>query len=154
IPFRAVACDIEKGEKVILDHGSLAKAIRASTSIPGIYIPYHYQNRVLVDGAVLDPIPISVLREMEADIIIAVDVSVKYVTYEADNIFHILFNTFDIIQNELEKYKTFEADVLIKPDLAKCNSFDLDSHEECFFAGSESIYQALPQIKEIIKERS
>ncbi|MFW5982157.1 MAG: patatin-like phospholipase family protein [Halanaerobiaceae bacterium] len=154
IPFCAIACDIEKGEHVVLDKGSLARAIRASTSIPGIYVPFRHQNRILVDGAVLDPIPISTLKEMGADIVIAVDVSIKNLHYEAENIFHILFNTFDIIQNQLEKYKTFEADVVIKPDLINCNSFDLDSHEECFFAGREAIYQALARIKEKIKEKS
>ncbi|MEJ6952153.1 patatin-like phospholipase family protein [Natronospora cellulosivora (SeqCode)] len=154
IPFRAIACDIEKGEHVVLENGSLARAIRASTSIPGIYVPFKHQNRVLVDGAVLDPVPIATLRKMDADIVIAVDVSVKNVHYEADNIFHILFNTFDIIQHELEKYKTFESDIIIKPDLNNCNSFDLNAYNECFKAGQDAIYQALPRIKEKIKERS
>ena len=117
IPFSAIACDIEKGEHIILNKGSLAKAIRASTSIPGIYVPFYHQGRLLVDGGVLDPVPVSTVRKMGADIVIAVDVGVKNVSYTANTIFDILFNTFDIIQRELENYRELQADIIIKPDL-------------------------------------
>ncbi|NLJ83614.1 MAG: patatin family protein [Halanaerobiaceae bacterium] len=154
IPFSAIACDIENGEHIVLNKGSVAKAIRASTSIPGIYVPFYHQGRLLVDGAVLDPIPVSTVRKMGADIIIAVDVGIKNVDYAANNIFDILFNTFDIIQRELEKSRKLDADIIIRPDLSGTNQFDLNNHEKYFEAGYEAIYSALPEIKEIIKERS
>jgi len=154
IPFRAIACDIESGKHIVLKEGSVAKAVRASTSIPGIYIPFKHQDRLLVDGGVLDPVPISTVRDMGADMVIAVDVSTKTVNYEANNIFDILFNTFDIIQHELEKHRTLDADIIIRPDLSGYNSFDLDSYEKCFSAGYDAVKNALPQIKELIKERS
>ncbi|HHU93050.1 MAG TPA: patatin family protein [Halanaerobiaceae bacterium] len=154
IPFSAIACDIEKGEHIILNKGSLARAIRASTSIPGIYVPFYHQGRLLVDGGVLDPVPVSTVRKMGADIVIAVDVGVKNVSYTANTIFDILFNTFDIIQRELENYRELQADIIIKPDLTGTNTFDLHNYEKYFTAGYEAIYNALPEIKEIIKERS
>lgn len=77
IPFAAVATDIKTGEKVVIRHGSLVEAIRASASIPGIFTPVKRGNRFLVDGGLADPVPISVLKKMGADIIIAVNVITK-----------------------------------------------------------------------------
>ncbi|MFW6036017.1 MAG: patatin-like phospholipase family protein [Halothermotrichaceae bacterium] len=154
IPFAAVACDIESGEHIVLKEGSLAKAVRASTSIPGIYVPYQYQDRLLVDGAVLDPIPVSIVRDMGADIVIAVDVGADSVNKKTKNIFDILFNTFDIIQHELNKYRRLEADIIIKPDMKDCSSFDLEQYQQCFTAGRKAVDAVLPKLKEKIKERS
>ena len=75
IPFAAVATDIETGAKVILNQGSVIKAVRASISIPGIFTPVKYQDYYLVDGGVVDPVPVDVVEKMGADIIIAVSLA-------------------------------------------------------------------------------
>ena len=75
IPFRAVAADIRTGEKVVLDSGNLAKAIRASMSIPAIISPVAWGEMMLVDGGIASNLPIETVRAMGADIIIAVDIS-------------------------------------------------------------------------------
>ncbi len=75
IPFTAVATDIETGAKVILNQGSVIKAVRASISIPGIFTPVKYQDYYLVDGGVVDPVPVDVVQKMGADIIIAVSLA-------------------------------------------------------------------------------
>jgi NTE family protein len=74
IPYRAVATDLESGEKVVLDHGNLIRAVRASMSIPGIFPPVEYDGRQLVDGYLTSNVPVDVVREMGADIVIAVEV--------------------------------------------------------------------------------
>lgn len=74
IPYRAVATDLNTGEAVILDHGSLAMAMRASMSLPGIFQPAEIDGRVLLDGGLVNQVPIDVVRGMGADIVIAVDV--------------------------------------------------------------------------------
>ncbi len=71
--FRAVATDISTGERVVFSDGSLPDAMRASMSIPGVFEPYRYQGRYLVDGGVVDNLPIDLARNMGADIVIAVD---------------------------------------------------------------------------------
>lgn len=154
IPFSAIACDIETGKIIVLNNGSVAKAIRASTSIPGIYVPFRHQDRLLVDGAVLDPVPVSTVRKMGADIVIAVDLGVKNIHYPANSIFEIIYSTFDIIQGELDKHRILEADIILKPDMSQCDKFDLVGYEKCFQAGYDAVNKALPGIKEIIKERS
>jgi len=74
IPFAAVAVDIESAEEVIIKDGSLIGAIRASISLPGIFTAANYQNRFLVDGGLLNPVPVDVVRDMGADFVIAVNV--------------------------------------------------------------------------------
>ena len=74
VPYRAVATDLNSGEAVVLDHGSLAMAMRASMSLPGIFQPVEIDGRVLLDGGLVNQVPIDVVRTMGADIVIAVDV--------------------------------------------------------------------------------
>ena len=75
IPFAAVATDVESGAKVILNQGKVIDAVRASISIPGIFTPVKYQDYYLVDGGVVDPVPVDVAQMMGADIIIAVSLA-------------------------------------------------------------------------------
>jgi predicted acylesterase/phospholipase RssA len=75
VPLRVVATDIRNAAKVVFSQGNVAKAVRASISIPGVFSPVIIDTKELVDGALVDPIPISVLRDMGANIIIAVDIS-------------------------------------------------------------------------------
>ena len=76
-PFRAVATDLETGEAVLLDHGDLSIAMRASISAPGVFAPVDYQGRLLVDGGLAENLPIDVARAMGADILIVSDVSLS-----------------------------------------------------------------------------
>lgn len=75
IPFRAVATDLVSGKRVVLDHGDVAEAITASVSIPLLFAPVELDNMWLVDGGITDNIPVDVARELNADFIIAVDVT-------------------------------------------------------------------------------
>lgn len=73
VPYRAVATDLMSGDKVVLGSGSIAEAMRASMSIPGLFRPYEIEGRILVDGGVVDNLPVDVARAMGADIVIAVE---------------------------------------------------------------------------------
>ena len=75
MPFAAVAADIERAEEVVITEGPLIKAIRASISIPGIFTPAMLKGRALVDGGLMNPVPVDVLKHLGADYIIAVDVT-------------------------------------------------------------------------------
>lgn len=79
IPFRCVAVDIKKVEEIVLDSGSVARAIHASMAIPGVFKPVEWRGRRLVDGGVLNNLPVDVVKAMGADIAIAVDLSQKKV---------------------------------------------------------------------------
>ncbi len=77
IPFAAVATDLETGERVVLKEGPLVEAIRASSSIPGLFVPVEHGGRFLADGGLVSPLPVDVARELGAEIVIAVDVNLK-----------------------------------------------------------------------------
>ncbi len=122
IPFRAVAADIVSGEEVVLDSGSLARAMRASMSIPGLFAPVELNDRLLVDGGLANNLPVQVLRDMGADIVIAVDVSSPMLERDAIN------DVLDMIEqmSNLMVYNSTvsqirllsEQDLLITPPLA------------------------------------
>jgi NTE family protein len=75
IPYCAVATDLDTGEEVAIREGDIIEAVRASFSIPGILTPVRLNGRILVDGGLVNPVPVNVLREMGADFVIAVDLS-------------------------------------------------------------------------------
>ncbi|MFQ5937186.1 MAG: patatin-like phospholipase family protein [Acidiferrobacterales bacterium] len=74
VPYRAVAADIETGEEIVLDRGDLGVAMRASSSIPGVFAPVHFEGRLLVDGGIVNNLPVDIVKRMGADILIVVDV--------------------------------------------------------------------------------
>ncbi len=73
LPYAAVATDLLSGEIVVMNEGPLAEAIRASCSVPGVFTPYHRNGRLLVDGVVVNNLPVSVAQDLGADYVIAVD---------------------------------------------------------------------------------
>lgn len=75
IPFKAVACDIHSGEQIVLDTGDVHSAVRASISLPGIFLPVYINGRWLVDGGLVNPVPVSVVREADVDMVIAIDLN-------------------------------------------------------------------------------
>jgi NTE family protein len=75
IPFCAVSTDLNTGDEVVIGEGDIIEAVRASISIPGIFTPVRNNGSILVDGGLVNPVPVSVVREMGADFVIAVDLS-------------------------------------------------------------------------------
>jgi len=73
-PFRAIAADLETGERIVLEGGDLTSAMRASMSLPGVFVPVEIEGRLLVDGGVVENLPVDVAKAMGVDIVIAVDV--------------------------------------------------------------------------------
>ncbi len=80
IPLKVVAVDMYSGDQVVLDSGDLLKALRASMSYPGLFAPVHHRNRWLIDGGVVDPVPVGVARAMGADIVIAINLDSELVS--------------------------------------------------------------------------
>ncbi len=75
IPFCAVATELSSGQEVVIREGDLIDAVRASISVPGIFSPVRWRNRILVDGGLVNPVPVSAVRALGADIVIAVDLN-------------------------------------------------------------------------------
>ncbi|NVK86826.1 MAG: patatin-like phospholipase family protein [Gammaproteobacteria bacterium] len=128
IPFRAVATDLVTGNEVILSRGSLVEAITASMSIPGVLIPIEKDQQLLVDGGIANNLPISVVREMGADIVIAIDISTPL--YQRSQISDVV-DVADQLSSLLTRKNTERqiatlttSDVLIVPDLTDIATMD------------------------------
>lgn len=116
IPFAAVAADAVTGEACILNKGRVSHAICASTAIPGIMKPVRVQDRTLVDGGVVHPVPVALAKSMGADIVIAVDVSSPAFSKKAPKTFiSSILNTIDIMSEKIVREEIQLADVVLKP---------------------------------------
>ena len=128
IPFRAIATDIERGEPYVMGDGDLAQAIRASMSVPGVFAPVRLGDRLLVDGGIVGNLPIVVMREMDVDIIIAVDVEFPlYSAEELDSVLTISEQMLTILirKETLRQIQTLgDDDILIQPALGTFASTD------------------------------
>ncbi|WP_161492507.1 patatin-like phospholipase family protein [Oceanisphaera profunda] len=142
IPFRAVASDIETGTKVVLSSGDLATAMRASMSVPGAFAATKIDGKLLVDGGITDNIPIDVVRDMGADIVIAVDISSPYMpAADVNNLFKITLQLTSILTrtNADRQIATLtEQDILIVPKLGNITSSDFSRSQEAIAKGFEA----------------
>lgn len=148
IPLVVMATDLERGEKVILKEGRVVEAVRASMSIPGIFQPVQHNGRILVDGAVSERIPTSVLKDMGADFIIGVDVkSSSSARIEIKNIYDVIMQSIDILEKESSKNSLLLADVIISPDVGKVGTTDFHLAQECIDMGRSAAEEKLDEIK-------
>ncbi len=128
IPYRAVATDIATGEEVVLDSGSLAKAMLASMSVPGGFAPVVIDGRQLVDGGVANNLPVSVVRELCADVVIAVDISTPLLQPDQiRSVFSVASQLTGFLtrRNTEQQIATLgERDLLIVPELGTISTVD------------------------------
>lgn len=150
IPTAIVATDLNSGEPVIFRSGSIEEAVRASISIPGIFEPVVINDRMLVDGGVIDRVPIGIVREMGADISIAVDVVPQVSQIQIKNIFDVIMQTFGIMEREILNQRMPAADLVIHPDLSDISPSAFTRAEECIKRGEIAAKEQIPQLKKLI----
>ncbi len=126
IPLVMVSCDISRGEKVVFTEGDIATAVMASTCVPAVFVPVESDDKLLVDGGIIENVPISPLKEMNLDVIIGVDLNAQHTYKKPNNILDIVLNAIDITLLNATKLQTKEADILITPDLSEFNLIDTD----------------------------
>lgn len=127
IPLSMVASDVVTGEKVMLTNGNVAEAVMASSCIPGIFNPVKINDNLLIDGGLLENVPVMLSREMGAELIIAVDLfTASHSHHKPDNLIDLLLNTYySAMRNAARPYNQF-ADVVIAPDLSEFNLIGTD----------------------------
>ncbi len=134
-PFRVVAVDLRAGEKVVLDRGSLATALRATMSLPGIFPPVERDGRVLVDGGALDNIPAGVVRESGATTVIAVDVGYAPNENVEYSMFGLMGRTVDSMMRAATRASLKNADLTIAIDVEGFGSLDWRRADELIARG-------------------
>lgn len=125
VRYRAVATDIATGERVVLGSGSLAEAMRASAGIPGVFMPLWLDGRFLVDGGVVDNLPVDVVRDLGADIVIAVDVvQLSDKPVRRGSALEAVYQSIRLLLLTSTKEQREAADLVIAPDLGEFTSVD------------------------------
>jgi NTE family protein len=143
IPFKCIATDIRNGESIELENGSLEKALRATMSIPGVFHPVEYNGRLLVDGGILNNVPVDVVKRMGADVVIAVNIASPLPKNQPENIGTIISRTLDTVTGDNVKKSICHADILIEPSITELGLYQWGAAERYIELG----YQATERQK-------
>jgi NTE family protein len=155
IPYRAVATNVKTAESVVFDRGDLASAIRASISIPLVYTAVKDGERILVDGGVSSPVPVEVVREMGAEVVIAVNLDSVYFMNKKDDkdnpsTLDILKDSYFALRYNLAKKEVQQADVVIEPIMEYVQDFDFIQGKKSILAGEKATDDLIDKIKRLI----
>jgi NTE family protein len=172
IPARLVATDLTAGERVALGDGDLESAVRATVAMPPFITPFVRDGRTLVDGGIVDPLPVDVVRELGADIVVAVSAIPRYqanavtvltrasralnrfnpfayVTSRSRslNLLDIVMSSFHIVEHQLGERIARDADVFIEPDLSSHTWIEFYRAREIIERGAAATCGAIAQIE-------
>jgi len=151
IPFVAVATDLKTGEIKVLDKGKMAPSIRASMSIPIIFKPVEIDGKTLADGGLSAPVPVEIVRNMGADIVIAVNLDKHYFDEKWNpGWFDIANDSLNILRHHLALLNTATADVAIEIDAGKSYWYQFVNGQNKILAGEKAMKQMLLKLKELI----
>jgi len=151
IPLLVVATDLLTGQEVVLEEGSITEAIRASISIPGIFHPVKRNEMILVDGAVINRLPIEVARSRGADLVIAVDVTFgEGRMVSINNTMDVILTAIDIMQKMQFDLIYDKADILIQPAVGGFASKDFEKSQEIIQLGRQAAEAKLDEIKTVL----
>ena len=170
IPLGLVAGDVIRGEEVVLQDGSVADAVRATTSLPGVFVPFRMNERLLVDGGVLNNLPADVVHRMGADVVIAVDVSARPEDWsqlartgrrrwlpalQVPLVVETLLRTVGIMEVRIAKQKLLVArpEVVIKPMLSNDVGLvaEFSKAADSIAAGEGAAISSLPAIRRALR---
>jgi NTE family protein len=160
IPFAAVAADLETGERVVLRHGKLASAISASTAVPGIFSPVARDGRFLIDGGIVEKLPIDAVTAMGAEAVLAVDTGApldREVETCLDAILQSQRATSQHLTNlQLTRARERLGDrlVVLRPDVGWIKMFGFAHTKEAIQAGEEVVRAHLDDVQEVLADPS
>lgn len=158
IPFAAVATDLKTGAAVVMrDQGDVPFAIRASCAIPGWYVPVQdEEGRQLVDGGLVAVIPVTITRDLGADIVIAVDVNAAGATFvgPTSSVIGVVLQSMLVVQKTASGYQLAASDLVIKPQIGHIRWDEMGRAEELMDAGYIAAIERVPQIFELLESSS
>lgn len=152
-PYRAVATDISSAKAVVLKSGSITQAMKASSTVPGALEPIEIDGKLLVDGGIVNNMPIDVAREMGADIIIAVDIGSPLLDKKQINstvdVLNQLSTILTITTTNNQKVLLKESDILIRPDIDELSTTDFSIMNIALEKGEKAAIENLNRIAEL-----
>lgn len=153
IPMFVVATELKQGNKVVFNMGSTGQAVRASISIPSMFIPVSIDGIEYVDGGLVSPVPVNVARELGADIVIAVDILAQPIHTETSNVWGMFNQNINIMQNRLAAEELKNADIVIQPDLReKTHIFEVKDRQVTIQSGVTAAMEQIDKIQTLVKQ--
>ncbi|MGL6039752.1 MAG: patatin-like phospholipase family protein [Deefgea sp.] len=153
-PFSAVATELETGNRVAFNRGNTGQAVRASSSIPGVFMPVQIGNKKFVDGGVVSPVPVDSARELGANFVIAVDISSKASGTAATSALGIMNQAVVIMGQKLGEQELARADIVIRPKVGKIGASDFDMKNVAILEGERAALAMLPLIRQKMAEKA
>ena len=147
-PFACVSMDVYTGEAIIFRDGDVAKAVRASMNLPGIFRPLEYRHRFLVDGGVVDYIPVDAAKLLGAEWTIASVTETDYTTSRPENVLESLLQVIDIRGSYLSREQRKQANFLIEPPVGDIGMFEDHRIVEAIDKGAVTAASRLEAAKE------
>jgi len=153
IPFGAVATDLKTGQPILFRRGNTGMAVRASSSVPGVFQPVVIGGRTYVDGGLVAPVPVRFAKEMGAEFIIAVNISSATEAQATASSVDVLMQTFTIMGQRINQLELKDADIVITPSLGTMGSADFNGRNLAVLAGEQAAAAVMPQIKARLKAK-
>jgi len=151
IPFRAVASDIQTGKVVVFDKGKLSLAMRASSSVPFVFEPVKYNSHYLIDGGASQPVPVRTVREMGADIVIAVNLDTAFFSsLRKVTVISLLKNSINLLRYHLSQENMKEADIVISPQIPDLSWVRIAQGKKLIALGEEATRKVLPRLRKLL----
>ena len=149
IPFACVATDINNGDEIVIEEGTVWEAIRARSTVPVVLALVKREGRYLVDGTLVNPVPVSVVKAMGADFIIAVNVIPRRETpgKTEPNLFTVVMQTLYISSYQFIQASLEGADIVIEPKVDEIGYADFHHARECILQGELAAKKVIPEIK-------
>jgi NTE family protein len=144
--FAVVATDLHSGEMIVFERGNTGRAVRASSSVPGVFQPVPIGGRYYVDGGLVRPVPVSVARSLGADFAIAVDISSDPVNTRVNDRVDELLQTFNIMIKAINRYELSGADIVIRPNTSNIDQTTLNGRHQAVLEGEKAARDKLPEL--------
>jgi NTE family protein len=151
-PFVAVATRLEDGERTVFARGNTGQAVRASSSVPGVFQPVTIGKFHFVDGGIVSPVPVDAARQLGADIVVAVDISNKARGQSPGDMLGTLGQSIAIMGQKLGQAELARADVIIRPRVLDIGAADFSQRANAILEGEKAALAAMPQIRERVAQ--
>jgi len=149
-----VATELDTGQKVVFRTGNTGQAVRASASIPNVFLPVQIGGKRYVDGGLVSPVPVSAAREMGADFVIAVDISAKPKPGKATGLFSMLDQSFNIMSGPTLAAELRQADVVIRPNVLNIGSADFEARHQAILEGEKATQEIIAIIRSRLQQKT
>jgi NTE family protein len=145
--YAALATDLRSGEAVVIQQGPVADAVRASCSIPGVFVPKEVSGRELVDGGLVSPLPVRTARQLGGEVVLAVDVAARPRRSDFSGLYEVILQSFEIMGRALADQEALQADLVLRPDTARYASSDFGVRREMIQAGHDAAQALMPELR-------